>query len=116
MGKQVGRKRNPIKRLLRGKLYFVDRRHDHFSVYRKIISRQGSRNDTKENRKWFPVRKSPVITTLLVTDHDLCFGKDYVKVLVANSDQETMMGFMSLGEFIRVVTGKLEWVFTYPEP
>jgi hypothetical protein len=106
----MGRRRNPIKKLKVGEIYFADRRFYSFMVFRKILSRQQSKNFTNENAKAFPVRAAPITTTLLVSSHDTFFGRDYVKVLVANSDQEMTLGYMELEEFLKVICGKPTWV------
>jgi len=107
----MGRRRNPIKRLQEGCLYFVDRRHDYFPIYRKIISRQESKNLGASNKSYFPIKDSPTVTTVMVTGHEVFFGREYVKVLAANSTQDTSIGYMELKEFLRVITGTPSWVY-----
>jgi hypothetical protein len=106
----MGRRKNPVRKIQKGTVYLVDRRFDFFQVFRKIVSRQHSKNLVGENAKWFPIRPAPITTTLMVSSHETFFGREYVKVLVANSDQEVTLGYMELAEFLRVICGKPTWV------
>jgi hypothetical protein len=46
----------------------------------------------------------------MVTAHETLFGKEYIKVLVANSDQEVALGYIGLDEFTKIICGEPTWV------
>lgn len=46
----------------------------------------------------------------MVAGHHTFFGREYVKVIAANSDQVTMIGYMHLQNFKDVVCGSIEYV------
>lgn len=103
-------RRKPIKRVLRpGVVYLADRRIDAILVYRTIPSRQKSRCNINDNTRWFEFRATPVVTTMMVSKQETMFGKDYVKVLISNSDQEFALGYVLVDEFLKCVRGKPTW-------
>lgn len=57
-----------------------------------------------------------MVTTVMVTGHEVFFGREYIRVLAANSTQDTSIGYMELKEFLRVITGTPSWVFLPSAP
>lgn len=106
----MGRRKQPVRRVQTGTIYFVDKRFERLGIYRRVLSRQWSKNHTEENFSRFMVRGAPINTTLMVTEHAEFFGREYVKVIAANSDQEVMIGYITLNEFKNVVRGDIQWV------
>lgn len=106
----MGRRRKVERKLKAGEVYRVDRRYNQFEMYRKIYSRQHSRNEFMENIIFFDIMPTPTDTTIMVLDHSKLFGRDYVKVMASNSEGKFEMGYMPLFEFLTMVRGEPTWV------
>lgn len=89
----------------------ADRRALYFRIFKKVLSRQGTKNTVKGNVEDFRILSAPEITTLMVIEHVTLFGREYVKTLVGNSNQDTALGYVSLPEFLRVTTGDYTWEY-----
>jgi hypothetical protein len=106
----MGRRRTPIRRLQTSVVYYADRRFASFSIFRKIISRQLSKNKNPNNFRLFTIQSKPILTSLMVLGHEKLFGREYVRVLVSNSENDSTVGWMFLGEFLKVICGKPKWI------
>lgn len=106
----MGRRKKQTKELVVGTVYVIDRRISSFVLFRRIISRQHSKNLSEEhNAVMFTILPAPDINTILVTKHTKLFGKDYAKVIVSNKRQGTEIGYLSLVELKRLSRGRLKW-------
>lgn len=90
-------------------IYFVDRRFNSFTIFKRIKSRQTSANLQKTNVKYFHIPPEPESTTLMVSSHEIFFGKDYVKILAANT-KDVAIGYIILDDFLKLIKGYPKWI------
>lgn len=101
----MGRRKKATKQPKIGVLYFADRRLAAFTLFRDVLSRQNSANNTKENLRWFKIEPAPTVTTLMIIEQRNLFGRAYVKVLATNIN-DSFIGFISLKEFLHLIRCK----------
>lgn len=105
----MGRRKKPMRKLQTGVVYFVDRRFTSFTLFKKIKSRQTSANLQKTNVKYFHIPPEPELTTFMVSSHETFFGRDYVKILAANT-KDVAIGYIILDEFLKLIKGYPKWI------
>lgn len=74
------------------------------------MSRQKSLNFTPGNVRTFNVLGAPDNNVLIVAAHEKFFGKDYSKIMIGNTNQNTLIGYVLVSELQRIVQGKLKWI------
>lgn len=112
----MGRRKKEIQRLQTGVVYRLDRRRKTFSLVRKVISRQDSKNWKTGNIIFIDVQAPPVMTTVMTLEHSVIFGTDYVKLFVSSTSGQHEMGYLNLTEFLSLICGKPEWITLQPPP
>lgn len=106
----MGRRKVPERFIKAGQIRSVDKRKQYLRIFKEIISRQWSKNVwTEDNFSIFPIPSLPIETNVLVLEHTKFFGKDYVKILVSSTNQDSRIGWMTLYEFVYSTRGYPIW-------
>jgi hypothetical protein len=105
----MGRRKKEVLRLKVGAIYRVDRRRTTFSLVKKILSRQDSKNWQEGNIAFIDIQQPPVDTTIMVVNHSTLFGTEYVKVFVSSTAGQHELGYLNLPEFLSLVCGTVLW-------
>lgn len=106
----MGRRKQAPKKLKLGSVYQVDRRRDGLVMFRRLLSRQFSKMNTNDNLIRVSINRAPCVTTMMVLENITCWGKDYTKLLVVNTDGITSMGYVEtwiMGAYVS--RGELQW-------
>ena len=106
----MGRRQKEIQLLKTGEVYRIDRRRKTFSLVKKILSRQDSRNWREGNIAFVDIQDPPITTTLMVIEHVTIFGTEQVKLFVSSSAGQHEMGYLPLREFLSIICGKPVWI------
>lgn len=110
----MGRRKKLVQRLKVGAIYRIDRRRKSFSLVKKILSRQDSKNWQEGNIAFVDIQQPPVDTTVMVITHAILFGHEYVKVFVSSTANQHELGYLPLAEFLSLICGTVLW--TTPPP
>lgn len=111
----MGRRKKPTRKLQVGTFYFIDRRIKSFQVLKKVMSRQNSLNASPGNLRTFNVLGAPENNALMVASHERFFGKDYSKIMIGNTNQDILIGYILVSDLQKIIQGKLKWVRTTSE-